>query len=296
MTFRSGRTFSRFLPHILLIVALVFILFPVYYIVLTSIRPSQALSTDIWPRAFSLDNWKYVLGLPYYDQELLQVRRPDFPILLWLWNSIKISGFTAFLVVLFSTSSAYALSRFQFVAKKKMLMGLMIFQMFPSFMAMVAIYLMINHIGEVIPWLGLDTHGGLILIYLATTPFFMWLIKGYFDNISPSVEEAALIDGCTRFQAFYKILIPQSLPILFVVGLIVFIQTFADFILPSILLKSQDKLTLAVGMRFFIEDKFTTRWGPFAAASVLASVPVALIFLSVNRYIVSGLTAGGTKE
>ena len=172
----------------------------------------------------------------------------------------------------------------------------MLTQMFPAMMGMIALYLMLDFIGAYVPMLGIDQHGGLILVYMGGTPFFIWLIKGYFDSIPKGIEEAALIDGCTRWQAFYRILLPQSLPILAVVGIIVFITTFSDFVLPSILIKSPEKLTFAVGIRYFIEGAFSTRWGQFAAASVLVSIPITLIFFSIQKYIVSGLSSGGTKE
>jgi ABC-type maltose transport system permease subunit len=160
---------------------------------------------------------------------------------------------------------------------------------------MIAFYFMLDFIGTYIPWLGTDSHGGLILIYLGGTPFNIWLIKGYFDTIPKSIEESAIMDGCNRFQAFYKIVLPLSAPILAVVGLLTFIGTFSDFILPSILLKTQDKLTFAVGIQIFISDAFSSRWGQFAAACILGALPVSAVFLSIHKYIVSGLSKGGVK-
>lgn len=281
--------------HLGLIFFIFVILFPVFYIISISFNPTGGLGSDLIPNHWSLDNWKYILGIPYKDVSGTTIVS-DFPVLLWLWNSIKISSIVAFLMLLLSTTSAYALSRFRFKGRQSSLISLMIIQMFPNIMAMIAFYLMLDFIGTYIPWLGTDSHWGLILVYLGGTPFNIWLIKGYFDTISKSMEESAIMDGCTQWQAFYKILLPLSAPILAVVGLLSFIGTFADFILPSILLKSQDKFTFAVGIQLFISESFSNRWGQFAAACIIGALPISAVFFSIHRYIVSGLSAGGVKE
>ena len=172
----------------------------------------------------------------------------------------------------------------------------MIIQMFPNVMAMVAFYFMLDFIGRYVPGLGTDSHGGLILVYLGGTPFNIWLIKGYFDTIPKSIEESAVLDGCNRLQAFWKIVLPLSTPILAVVGLLTFINTFSDFILPSILLKSQEKLTFAVGIQIFISESFSSRWGAIRSGfCILGAIPISTIFMSIQKYIVSGLSAGGSK-
>lgn len=160
---------------------------------------------------------------------------------------------------------------------------------------MVAFYLMLDKLGQYVPGLGTDSHGGLILVYLGGTPFNIWLIKGYFDGLPKSIEESARLDGCSHFQAFYKIIIPLSAPILSVVALLTFINTFSDFILPSILLKTQDKFTFAVGIQIFISEAFSGRWGQFAAACIMGAIPISALFYSIHQYIVSGLASGGSK-
>lgn len=282
--------------NLAIVLLIIIVLFPVFYIVSMSFNPTGSLGGDFIPKDFSLNHWRYILGLEYVDALTGEVKRAAFPILKWLWNSIKIAGLSSFMILFLSTTSAYALSRFEFTGKKSSLVTLMIVQMFPNIMALVAFYLMLDFIGQYIPSLGIDTHWGLILVYLGGTPFNIWLIKGYFDTIPKSMEESAIIDGCTRWQAFTKILLPLSAPILAVVGLLTFIGTFADFIVPSILLKSQDQLTFAVGIQLFISDSFSGRWGQFAAASILGALPISLVFFSIHRYIISGLSAGGVKE
>jgi maltose/maltodextrin transport system permease protein len=281
--------------HLGLISFLLIILFPILAIISISLNPTGSLGSNLIPETFSLQNWLYVLGIPYQDEVSGEMVQSSFPILLWLFNSVKVSLISAALMLLLSTTSAYALSRFRFKGRDSSLLVLMIIQMFPNIMAMVAFYFMLDYIGEVIPSLGTDTHGGLILVYLGGTPFNIWLIKGYFDTIPRSIEDSARLDGCTQFQIFTKIILPLSTPILAVVGLLTFINTFSDFILPSILLKSQENLTFAVGIQIFISDSFSSRWGQFAAACLIGAIPISAIFYSVHKYIVSGLALGGVK-
>ena len=291
----NKKEIEKLAKHLLLIAILVVILFPVVYVISISLNASGSISSSIIPDNFTLNNWKYILQIPYKDTESGEIIISGFPILLWLWNSIKISTIASFLILVLSTTSAYALSRFRFRGRHSSLIALMIAQMFPAIMGMVAFYLMLNFVGEYFPLFGTDSHWGLILVYLGGTPFNIWLIKGYFDTIPKSIEESAIMDGCTRFQAFYKIVLPLSAPILAVVGLLTFIGTFSDFMLPAILLKSQDKFTLAVGIQIFISESFSSRWGQFAAACILGAIPISALFLSIHKYIISGLAKGGIK-
>lgn len=285
---------DKLLSHLMLIAIALIVLLPVFVVVSVSLSKGGSLKTGLIPDAISFDNWKYILGIPYLSSTGETVVSP-YPIMLWLFNSIKVSIISAFLMLLFSTTAAYSLSRFKFKGKEMSLMFLMVMQMFPNMMAMVAFYFMLDFIGQGIPALGIDTHWGLILIYLGGTPFNIWLLKGYFDTLPRSIEESARMDGCTHFQAFYKIVLPLCTPILAVIGLLTFISTFSDFILPSILLKSQDQMTFAVGIQIFISESFASRWGQFAAASILGALPVSLLFFSIHRYIVDGLSHGGVK-
>lgn len=285
---------DKLLSHLMLIAIALIVLLPVFVVVSVSLSKGGSLKTGLIPDAISFDNWKYILGIPYQSSTGETVVSP-YPIMLWLFNSIKVSIISAFLMLLFSTTAAYSLSRFKFKGKEMSLMFLMVMQMFPNMMAMVAFYFMLDFIGQGIPALGIDTHWGLILIYLGGTPFNIWLLKGYFDTLPRSIEESARMDGCTHFQAFYKIVLPLCTPILAVIGLLTFISTFSDFILPSILLKSQDQMTFAVGIQIFISESFASRWGQFAAASILGALPVSLLFFSIHRYIVDGLSHGGVK-
>jgi len=291
---RSSKPLNRLLTHLVLIAIVFIVLLPIFSIISVSLSRDGSLSGGLLPKNFSFDHWKYILGIPFTNSLGETVTSP-YPMMKWLFNSLKVSLLSAFLMLLCSTTAAYSLSRFKFKGKEASLMFLMIMQMFPNMMAMVAFYFMLDYIGAIAPSLGIDTHGGLILIYLGGTPFNIWLLKGYFDTLPKSIEESARMDGCTHFQTFTKIVLPLCAPILSVIGLLTFISTFSDFILPSILLKSQDQMTFAVGIQIFISESFASRWGQFAAASILGATPISLLFFSIHRYIVDGLSKGGVK-
>ncbi len=281
--------------HLGLLAVLAVVLFPMFAIVMVSLDPKSAIGSNLIPQQFTLNHWRYVLGIPYVDGTTGVVVKSAFPMMLWLANSLKISFMASLGMILLATTSGYALSKLKFSGKKPALITVMIIQMFPNVMALVAFYVLLDHVGELFPALGTDTHWGLILVYLGGTPFNIWLTKGYFDTIPRSLEEAAYLDGCSRWQTFVKIILPLSAPILAVIGLLTFIGTFSDFIIPSVLLKSQDKLTFAVGIQIFIAESFSSRWGPFAAACLIGALPIVAIFLSIHRFVVSGLASGATK-
>lgn len=292
---RARRILTKVLVYGTLALGVLVVLFPLYYLFVSSIRPGNATMGELWPSKLNWENWKYLFGLQYLDTTTNQVRQPEFPTLLWLFNSVKVSSITAFLTVCLATTGAYALSRFRFAGRRFGIVALLFLQLFPSVMSMVALYLMLDFIGQYIPWLGLNTHGGLILVYLGGVPFQMWLMKGYFDTMPKDMEEAAQIDGCNRWQAFYRVLLPLSVPIIAVVAILVFVGTFSDFLLPSVIIRDQDKLTYAVGLRTLGGSGFGVRWGVFSAGGLLGGIPIAAFFLLAQRYLVSGLARGGVK-
>jgi ABC-type maltose transport system permease subunit len=291
---QKKKSLNKLFFHLMLIAIALVVLLPIFSVVTVSLSKGGSLKAGFSLKDFSLDNWKYILGIPYTNGLGENIISP-YPIMRWLFNSLKVSFLSAILMLVFSTTAAYSLSRFKFKGKEASIMFLMVMQMFPNMMAMIAFYFMLDFIGQGVPSLGVDTHGGLILIYLGGTPFNIWLLKGYFDTLPRSIEESARMDGCTHFQAFYKIVLPLCTPMLAVIGLLTFISTFSDFILPSILLKSQDQMTFAVGIQIFISESFASRWGQFAAASILGALPISLLFFSIHRYIVDGLSHGGVK-
>lgn len=222
------------------------------------------------------------------------VAQPNFPVLTWLMNTIKIAGISAILILLLSTTSAYAFGRLPFRGKSPMLKTLLVLQMFPNTLFLVALYLLFDKLGNFVGFLSLNTHSALIIGYLGGLALNIFMIIGYFDTIDPAMEESAAIDGATPWQTFYKILLPLSVPILAVVFILAFIGLVNEYPLASVIISDLDKMTLAVGAQQYIQDQ-SQLWGDFAAAAVLSGVPITIVFLIAQRFLVGGLTAGGVK-
>jgi maltose/maltodextrin transport system permease protein len=219
---------------------------------------------------------------------------PPFPVMRWLWNSVKVAGVSATLMVALSTTSAYAFSRLEFRGKALTMKAIMLLQMFPAVLALVAIYTIFDVLGQHVSWLSVDSLPSVVVAYLGYIALHIWTIKGYFDTIPSEIEEAAQVDGATPFQAFRRVLLPMAVPILAVVFVLAFIYSIIEYPIASVLLQSEDRLTLAVGSRLYLyEQRYL--WGDFAAAAVLSGLPITIVFLLVQRWMVSGLTAGGLK-
>jgi maltose/maltodextrin transport system permease protein len=279
--------------HAFLWVLLALTLFPLLAVISISLRPGNFATGSLIPREISLEHWMLALGIPYQapDGSLVQ---PPFPVLRWLWNSVKVATVSAFLIVAFSTTAAYAFARLKFRFKSAILNSMLLLQMFPAVLALVAIYAIFETIGNYVPWLGLETHGGLILAYVGGVATHIWTIRGYFETIPVEIEECAKVDGATHWQAFRHVLLPMAVPILMVVFVLAFVGTIIEYPVASVLLREEASLTLAVGSKYYLHDqKFL--WGDFAAAAVLSGIPITAVFLAAQRWIVSGLTAGGVK-
>jgi maltose/maltodextrin transport system permease protein len=280
--------------HGFLIVFLLFTLFPLVMVLSISLRASNYASGSIIPEQLSLEHWKLALGISVVDADG-KVVPPPFPVLRWLWNSVKIAAISGTLIVALSTSAAYAFSRLRFRFKSATLKTVLLLQMFPAVLALVAIYTIFEVIGDHVSWLGLDSHASVIVTYLGIgISLHIWTIKGYFDTIPAEIEEAAQIDGATPFQAFARVLLPMAVPILAVVFVLAFIFAIIEYPVASTLLSSQGQYTLAVGSKQYLYEQ-QYLWGDFAAAAVLAGLPITAVFLLAQRWLVSGLTAGGLK-
>ena len=292
VTGKSGR-WRVFAAHLGLWVLLAFTLFPLLAVISISLRPGNFATGSLIPSTISFEHWQLALGIPVKQADGTLVQ-PPFPVLLWLWNSIKIATISAVLIVAISTTAAYAFARLKFARKQLILNSMLLLQMFPVAVALVAIYAIFEGIGTQIPALGIETHAGLIVAYLGGVAMHIWTIKGYFETIPLEIEENAKVDGATHWQAFRLVLLPMAVPILMVVFVLAFIGTIIEYPVASILLREEPNLTLAVGSKFYLyEQKYL--WGDFAAAAVLSGLPITLVFLLAQRWIVSGLTAGGVK-
>ena len=210
--------------------------------------------------------------------------------MLWTWNSIIISFVVTFTGVVFASTGGYALSRFKFKGREFGMIALMTTQMFPATMLLLPFFILLSYL-ELI-----NSYIGLIIIYSSTAlPFCIWQMKGYYDTIPPSLEESARLDGCSRYQAFYKIILPLSSPALVITALFSFMASWSEYVVAAIILQDPKLYTLPLGLKSF-QASLSTQWGLYAAGAVVVSIPVCILFISLSRFLVSGLTMGSVKE
>lgn len=295
-TLRTSQKFQRrFSVAIRLVVAvilIIFAIFPVLWIVSASFDPSQSLATQtsLIPANPSLRNYQRLFGQdPDYKFGDLVFQK-------WVWNSVKVSGISTILSLALTTMAAYAFSRMRFKGRVTMLKGILLIQVFPNLLALVAIYVLIFQIGNIIPALGLNTHAGLIMVYLGgSMGMNIWLMKGFLDTIPRDIDESGMVDGASHFQIFWNLILPLLRPILVVIGILSFIGTYGDFILARILLNDVNQYTLMVGLQIFTSGQFDQKWGVFAAGALIGALPIMIIYLTLQDQIVGGLTQGAVK-
>ncbi|MFW5981127.1 MAG: sugar ABC transporter permease [bacterium] len=271
--------------HIILLLGIAFTFFPIVWVLSASFNPANTLvGQSLIPPEITFNHYRQL------------VTSTQHPFILWMWNSLKISLITSVLAVSLTTLAAYPFSRFKFSFRKKGLFVILLVQVFPQMLAMVAIYLLFLNIQRYFPGIGLNTHPALIITYLGgAVGINTWLMKGYMDTIPRSLEEAAYIDGASKFQAFSVIIVPLIRPMLVVIFILQFIGSYSEYILARILLGSNSEYTLAVGLHLFITDQYGARWGVFSAAAIIGALPILLIFILLQDKIVSGLTGGAVK-
>ena len=210
--------------------------------------------------------------------------------MLWTWNSIIISFVVTLTGVVFASTGGYALSRFKFKGREFGMIALMTTQMFPATMLLLPFFILLYYL-ELI-----NSYFGLIIIYSSTAlPFCIWQMKGYYDTIPPSLEESARLDGCSRYQAFYRIILPLSSPALVITALFSFMASWSEYVVAAIILQDPKLYTLPLGLKSF-QASLSTQWGLYAAGAVVVSIPVCILFISLSRFLVSGLTMGSVKE
>lgn len=277
------------IKHFLLWLLLAFTLFPIFWILSASFSTSGSLvGQELIPDNPSLRNYRMFFsgGGEKYNA----------PFLLWMGNSLKLALLTGVFGTAMCALAAYAFSRFRFTGRRTGLLGLLLIQMFPQMLAMVAIYFLLLNLGKFAPWMGLNTHLGLLMVYLGgNLGFNTWLMKGYFDTVPHSLEESARVDGASHFQAFIRIILPLARPILAVIFILTVVFVYSEYILASILLQDTAHYTLAVGLKLFIFNNYDQRWGIFAAAALIGALPIVVIFLLLQDQLVSGLTRGSVK-
>jgi arabinogalactan oligomer / maltooligosaccharide transport system permease protein len=307
---KRDRITSQAMRLTVIFIALAFGLFPVFFIVSSAFNPAGTLST----RSLIPSGVESVEQLFINFRALLVDELARFPFWNWIRNSFIVATISTSLTVLITALSAYAFSRFRFKGRRTMLLGILLIQVFPNLLAIVALYLIVLEIGrlaDAIPlalpfldfinwsWLkifGLNSLGGLILVYMAgAMGINTWLMKGFFDSIPRDIDESAMVDGATHWQTFWLLIFPLVRPILAVVGVLAFIGTFNEFILARLLLRDKSNWTLMVGLFEFINADFNRDWGKFAAGALVAAIPVVSIYLALQDQIVGGLTQGAVK-
>jgi arabinogalactan oligomer/maltooligosaccharide transport system permease protein len=208
----------------------------------------------------------------------------------WLWNSVVVSLMTTLLGVFLACTAAYAFSRFRFPGRNLGMLTFLVSQMFPGTLMLIPLFIIIVKQLQ----LG-NTYVGLVIVYATTSiPFCVWMLKGYFDTIPYDIEESALIDGASRLTIFWRIILPLAKPAIAITALFSFMTAWNEFILASVFMESEGNYTAPVGLRFFVGG-FSSQWGYFAAGSVIVSLPVVALFLQLQKYLISGLTAGSVK-
>jgi arabinogalactan oligomer/maltooligosaccharide transport system permease protein len=270
---------GRILAHAVLVLATAATLYPILQIVAISLRPADRLystSLAIIPPDATLAAYPTIL----FERDFLR----------WMKNSfIVAAGVTAFGVVLAATAG-YAFSRFRFTGWRTTMLAFLVSQLFPATMLMLPLYVIMRHLGL------LDSFAGLAIAYTATAlPFCVWTMRGYYDTVPVEIEQAALVDGCTPWQAFTTVLLPLVTPALAITALFSFMSAWSEFIVARVILSRQSLYTLPLGLES-LAGRFQTEWANYAAGSLLVCLPVLALFLVLNRALVSGLSLGGVKQ
>ncbi|MER5623649.1 sugar ABC transporter permease [Streptosporangium sp. NPDC002544] len=272
--------------HLVVLAVVAFALFPILFVVSAAINPLGTLaSSELLPTGASLDNFVNLFSSDVY------------PFGRWFINSIVIALSASFASLLLSMFAAYAFSRMRFQGRRTGLLALLLIQMFPQFLAIVTIFMIFTKVTELYPAFGFDTAWGLILLYLGgALGVNTWLMKGFLDTIPKELDESATVDGATHAQIFWRIILPLVTPIIAVTAMLAFIGTMSEFIIANIFLRDPESKTLAVGMFGMIAgDGRNANFGMFAVATLITAVPTVGVFLWLQKYIVSGLTAGAVK-
>ncbi len=267
------------ITYIVLILLTVSIVYPALWIVMSSLKEGNSLySETLIPKKFTLAHYKELFTSTRYQYAQ------------WYMNTIKVAVISAILGTLMTLLGSYAMARFRFVGRKFGLTGMLVLNMFPSFMSLVAIYILMLQFNL------LNSHWALILVY-SSGAFIsnVFVAKGFYDTIPRSLEEAARIDGASNWKVFTSVMVPLSKPMLTYVSLVIFNGAWVDFIFARLILRTEDKSTLAVGLYNIVNQQTSTDFTFFAAGAVLLAIPVLVLFIWLQRFLVEGLTSGASK-
>ncbi len=279
--------------HLFLILMVLITLYPLLWVFTVAFSGQQSLSFVSLPADPTVvDRLRAVIPWPAevsFSNFVALFR--DQPFGRWLLNSMLVSAATTVVGVFLACTAGYAFSRFQFPGRRVGLMAFLVSQMFPGVLTLVPLYIII------VKWLGLGSNYiGLILVYSTTAiPFCVWMLKGYFDTIPKELEESALMDGASTTTIFFRIILPLAKPAVAVTALFSFMTAWNEFILALTFLDQEKMYTAPVGLRFFVGGFAEQQWGYFAAGSIVAAIPIVILFLYLQKYLVSGLTAGAVK-
>ena len=269
--------------HVTLFVAMSIICIPGLWIVLNSFRPTVDIMAKppVWvPRGLNLDNYRAMFG---------GAGDGGVPVLQYFTNSLIISGTSTIIALLVGMAGGYAFARFRFKGKNAIFIGLLLTRAVPGVALSLPLFIVMAKTGII------DTHFGLILVYVAmNVPFTIWLIDGFFRQIPPDLAEAAEIDGCTRWQAFWKVEFPVAKAGVASAGIFAFLTSWNEYALASQLTRSSFSKTMPVGLRDFTSE-FTINWGGMCALAVLLIIPALILTFIVQKHLISGLTFGGVK-
>lgn len=282
---RQRRYVSMSIRYTIAVLLIIFAIFPALWVVSAALNPAGTLTNpQIIPENANLNNFDTLLSSEYY------------PFKTWMFNSLYIASLSTTMVVMITTLSAYAISRFRFVGRHHLVRAILIINVFPGVVSMVAIYSMVQQVGVHFPLISLNSHASLIVIYVSgAMGINVLLVKGFLDSIPTELDEAALIDGASHWLVFWRIIIPLAKPIMITISILTFMAIYGDFVLPSILINSTEKNTVMVGLNVFQAERFAQDWGVFTAGAIMAAVPVICAYMLLQKYIISGLTSGSIK-